>query len=314
MHTRRGSAPTGALQGSDQFFSCAALHAVRVEIWILLYLGAVAALALWVGIWCYFDPARSDAGIPWRLPPLCATLLGAMYFSGAVFNGTCMCARRWADVRVIMPMIAMWTGGLAIISVFYLSAFDFSRTQVLTWFAAYTIYPSIALVLMWVHRQERGVYSLDAPVLPAWVRRYLLAQGGVMVAVGLALLVAPETMLRLWPWGTGRMMLQLYAAPLLSYGIGSFILRRQHTWPEIRLALIAMAVFVGLELAASIRYRAFLNGPTFAVTIWLGWLAITTAVLVALSWMAYQPTATRRTGTSPPIAPEHRSVRYRGHL
>jgi len=267
----------------------------HVTLFQRLYLGAVAALALWVGIWCYFVPSMSDSGIPWRLPPLCATLFGAMYLSGAVFNATCMCARRWSDIRVIMPMIAIWTGGLTIISLFYLPAFDFSSTQTLTWFAAYIIYPLIALGLMWAHRREKDVHAWDEPALPVGVRRYLLAQSGVMVGVGLAVLLLPQTMLRLWPWSTGRMMVQLYAAPLLSYGIGSFILQRQHTWSEIRLALIAMAVFTGLEFVISLRYRFLLDGPTISVAIWLGWLGITTGILVMLSWMARRMSAPERT-------------------
>src|SRR5215212_5289221 len=143
------------------------------------YLGAVAALAVWVGIWCYFVPSMSESAIPWHVPPLCATFLGAMYLSGAVFNATCLCARRWADIRVIMPMIALW--------------------------------------LSWTHRGQRSVHSVDEAALPSWIRYYLLAQGSLMVGLALALLCLPQTMLALWPWSTGRLMLQLYAAPLLSY-------------------------------------------------------------------------------------------------
>jgi hypothetical protein len=257
-----------------------------------LYLAAVAALAVWVGIWCYFVPGMSESAIPWHVPPLCATFLGAMYLSGAVFNATCMCARRWADVRVIMPMIAIWTGGLLIISLFYLPAFDFTRSQVWTWFGAYIVYPLIALGLMWTHRQDR-VHSMGETALPSWVRRYLLVQGSLMVALALALLCVPETLLAVWPWSTGRMMLQLYAAPLLSYGIGSFILSRQHGWPEIRLALVAMGMFTGAEFAASLRYLPFLNGPALAIVLWLAWLGATTGVLGGLSVLAF-----RRTGAS----------------
>src|SRR5258705_13279155 len=104
-----------------------------------IYLGAVAFLALWVGIFCYFDTNLADSGIPWRVAPLCAGFLGAMYLSGAVFNATCMLARRWTDVRVIMPVIAMWTGGLFVISLFHLTAFNFARPQVWVWFGAYIV-------------------------------------------------------------------------------------------------------------------------------------------------------------------------------
>jgi hypothetical protein len=254
------------------------------------YLGAVAALAVWVGIWCYCIPTMSESAIPWHVPPLCATFLGAMYLSGAVFNATCMCARRWADIRVIMPMIAIWTGGLLIISLFYLPVFDFSRSQTWTWFGAYVVYPLIALGLMWTHRRER-VSAVDAPALPGWARWYLLAQGCLMVALALALLCVPQTMLALWPWSTGRLMLQLYSAPLFSYGIGSFILWRQRGWQEIRLALLAMGVFTGAEFVASLRYLTALNGPALAIALWLLWLGATTGMLTWLSILAFRRTA-----------------------
>jgi hypothetical protein len=252
------------------------------------YLGAVAALALWVGIWCYFDPARADTALPWPLPPLCATFLGAMYLSGAVFTATCMGGRRWTDIRVIMPMIAIWTGGLAIISLFYLQAFNFARMQVLIWFGAYILYPLIALGLMWTHRRQNGLHPWAEPALPDWVRLYLLVQGSVMIILALGLLFVPQTMQMFWPWQTGLLMLQLYAAPLLSYGIGSLTLRRQHTWSEIRVALLAMSVFTGTELAASFRYQSLLNGPALSIGLWFVWLALSTAMLGLLSFRAFR--------------------------
>jgi hypothetical protein len=202
-----------------------------------------------------------------------------------------MLAHRWKDVRVVMPMIAMWTGGLALISLFYLPSFDFSRGQVLVWFGAYIAYPLIAIGLLWTHRRESGDHTLEEPTLPKWVRYSLSAQGGLMAALGLGLLFATGTLANLWPWRTGPLMLQLYSAPLLSYGIGSFILARQRTWAEIRIALFATSIFTGAELAACLVYRALLNGPALSILIWFAWLALTTANLAFLSVLAFKANA-----------------------
>jgi len=262
-----------------------------------IYLGAVAALGLTVGMWCYFAPGHSNNAIPWNVPPLCAGLLGAMYLSGAFYCASSMLARRWVDARAVMPTIAIWTGGLLLVSLFYLPLFDFSRLQVQVWFVAYIVYPLIALGLVWTHRAQRNVHAAGDPSLPLWARRYLRVQASLMIGLGLALLLAPEPMLRLWPWQTGKLMLQLYSMPMLAYGIGSLDLARQHTWPEVRLGLVAMGLFTGLELASLLRYPAQLDGPVLSVALGMAWLALTTLALAWLAWHAFQPASARQPGS-----------------
>jgi hypothetical protein len=252
-----------------------------------IYLGAVAALALWVGIWCYFVPERSEMAIPWGVSTLCSAFFGSIYLSGAAFTGTSMAARRWVDVRLVMPMIAMWTGGLTIVSLFYLPLFDFTRTQVWVWFGAYILYPLIALGLLWTHRRESGLHPMGEPAIPEWVKGYLRLQGSLLVILGVSLLIAPQAMKALWPWQAGKLMLQLYSIPLLTYGIGSFLSARQHTWSEIRLGLVSIAVFTGAELAATLFHFSLFDGHPLSIAVWLVWLAGTTGMLAFLSWKAF---------------------------
>lgn len=268
-----------------------------------VYLGAVAALALWVGVWCFFVPRGSAAAIPWLVAPLCAAFLGAMYLSGAVFCGASMLAGRWSAVRAVMPAIALWTGGLALISLFFLPAFNFAKPQVWIWFGAYIVYPAMALGLLWAKRAERHAYPVGEPAIPTWARRYLGVQGAVMMALGLALLAAPGAMAPAWPWQTGQMMLQLYSAPLLTYGLGSLSFTRQHVWSEIRIGVAAMGVFTGFGLIGSLAHADLLNGPALAVALWLGWLAVTTAALAGLSWAAHRAYRTPPLSVARPAAP-----------
>ena len=271
-----------------------------------VYLGAVAALALWVGLWCFFVPGRSAAAIPWLVPPLCAAFLGAMYLSGAVFCGASMLARRWSEVRVIIPMIALWTGGLLIISLFYLPAFNFSRPQVWIWFGAYLVYPLIAFVLLWTYRAERHLHPPAQAAIPNWARGYLRVQAAVVIGLGLALLGAPRAMALVWPWQTGQLMLQVYSVPLLAYGLGSLSFTHQLAWSEIRIGVAAMGVFTGFGLAGSVTHADLLNGPALAVALWLGWLAASTAALAILTWAAFRP-ATRPAPSAPRPAVEARA-------
>src|SRR6266496_1321482 len=198
-----------------------------------IYFFAVGFLALWVGFFGFFLPAHVDWALPWMIPPLHARFLGSMYLSGATFMVLCLLASRWYEVRVVLPMVAIWTGMLFIISLFYLNQFNFAKPQPWIWFGAYLVYPLIALWLAWHHRD----IDLDAtgPALREWVRTYLFAQGIAMTLLGAVLLILPGFMVTVWPWKITQLLAQLYSAPFLSYGIGSLLLSRCQTWAEIRI-------------------------------------------------------------------------------
>lgn len=246
-----------------------------------IYFAAVGLLAVWVGFWGYFIPDRVDKAIPWLVPPLHARFLGSMYLSGAVFMLGAIRSRCYAEVRVVVPAIAIWTGMLFIVSLFYLGEFDYSRIQVWIWFAAYLIYPIIAIWLTWRHRGEREHPA--GPGLPKWARGYLLAQGIVVTVLALALLLLPNLMLAAWPWKITPLLAQLYSAPFLSYGLSSIMLGRQQTWSEIRVAVIATLVFVAGVLLASITHRALFVAVGPASVLWFGGFAAATAMLGTLS-------------------------------
>src|SRR5918992_5019806 len=73
------------------------------------YFVAVGILALWVGFWGYFVPERVTKAIPFLVPPLHARFIGAIYLSGLVFMVGGMIVRRWADIRFVPLLTALWT-------------------------------------------------------------------------------------------------------------------------------------------------------------------------------------------------------------
>ncbi|HEY5901526.1 MAG TPA: hypothetical protein VIU39_03160 [Anaerolineales bacterium] len=251
-----------------------------------IYFAAVGILALWVGLWGYFIPGLVNWAIPWLVPPLHARFLGSMYLSGATFMAGCLLARRYAEVRVVVPMIAIWTGMLLIVSLFYLDQFDYTIPPTYIWFAAYIVYPLIALWLAWKHRLDRE--QLPGPALPGWARAYLAVQGAGAVLLALALLFLPQAMIPAWPWKITRLLAQIYSAPFLSYGIGSLMLARQKRWSEVAIAVRAMLVFAGGVLLASLIHRSLFSAARPAAWIWLGGFIITTVMLAVLSMRSAQ--------------------------
>src|SRR5205807_9980616 len=114
--------------------------------------------------------------LPFVVPPLHARFLGAMYLSGLTFMVGAALARTWAEVRVVPPMTAVWTGGLLVVSLIHFGEFDLGEPQDQVWFAAYVAYPLIALWLTWRHRGVAHERLAGAP-LPTWASTYLAVQG-----------------------------------------------------------------------------------------------------------------------------------------
>jgi hypothetical protein len=255
---------------------------IAVRRWHRLYFAAVGVLAVWVGVWCYFVPGHSERAIPFEVPPLHARLLGAMYFSGFTFMLGALFASRWCEIAVVPTMTAIWTGGLLVVSLLYLDEFDFAKVGVWIWFAAYVIYP---LVAVWLARRYASETpgSPREPVLPAWVRRYLLGQGVALSLLAAALFVLPAAMTDLWPWPITEMLAQLYAAPFLSYGVGSLLIARRRTWLEIRLPLAGMLVFAVAVLLASVIHRELFSAGQLSDIVWFSLLLFACVMLGVLT-------------------------------
>lgn len=233
-----------------------------------IYFAAVGALALWVAFWGLLIPDLVDKAIPWLVPPFHARFIGAIYLSAVVLMGSSMMAHKYDEVRVATIMVSVWTGALFIISLFYLSEFDFSRGPVWFWFGAYIAYPIIGFWIAWTQRTSRDVSA--SPSLPNWIRNYFLAQGVIITVLALALFLAPDLMLTVWPWKITRMLAQIYSGPFLAFGLGSLMLSRQRTWSEVR--IVAAGFFtlaVGVLLASAI-HRSLFTASSPSTLIWFG--------------------------------------------
>jgi hypothetical protein len=241
------------------------------------YFAAVALLAGVVGFQAYFVPAKVSKVLPFDVPPLHARFIGAVYLSGFAFMVAGLLARRWSAIRWVPLMTAIWTGGLLVVTLLHHDDFDFTKTQTQIWFAAYVAYPVIGLWILFNRRRD-PTSDDSGPVPAAWARQCLVAQGIVLTAAGLALLVAPGPMADAWPWPVTSLLAQIYSAPVLAYGVGSLLLARTRTWREMRVGVLAIALFAVGALVASLIHLELFAADDPAAWIWFGALAAITAV------------------------------------
>jgi len=246
-----------------------------------VFFGCVLVLAAWVGYWGLFAPAQVDMALPFKVPPLHARFLGAMYLSGAIVMLVSMLVRIWPEARVIVPMISIWTGMLGIISLFHLEAFNWSRTQVWVWFFAYICFPIIAAWIAWRQRSQRE--HAPGPPMPGALRGYLYLQGVVATLLGLSLLIAPTAMTALWPWKISSVLAHMYSAPFLTYGLGSLYAARQQTWIEVRIVVYLTLGFALLVLVGSLLHRQLFKFGTPSAWLWFGSFGLAALVLALFS-------------------------------
>jgi hypothetical protein len=255
-----------------------------------IFFAVICAAALLVAILGLFNPNYLASIFTWlELPPLHARFVGAIYAFGAVFMAGCLAARYQAEVRWAVQLIGIWTGMLLIISLLNLNAFDFGLLPVQIWFASYIIYPFISF---WMTLQQPDLMKtgdLPGPRLAGWARGFLLLQGIVFALLAVLLFFAPAFMTTVWPWNVTEVLAQMYAGPLLAYGLGSLLFSRQETWLGVRSILPGMLVFTGATIIISFLHIGLFSFAEVPDLLWFGWFTVASLLLVILTFRALQP-------------------------
>ena len=190
-----------------------------------------------------------------------------------------------------MQLIGIWTGMLFIISLLNLSAFDFSLLPVQIWFASYIIYPIISfwMTIQQPHLMNAG--DLPGLKLSGWAKGILFIQGILFSLLAMLLFLAPTIMSTLWPWKVTPVLAQMYAGPLLSYGLGSLLFSRQKKWLGVRAILPGMLIFTAITVMISFIHIDLFSFNEVPDLLWLGWFILASLILAVLTFRALQPSA-----------------------
>lgn len=243
-----------------------------------IYFGAVLALAALIGVWGLVNPAGVALALPLDVPPLHARFLGSMYLSGATFMLLAIRARRWSQLRFVVPMAATWTGLLGVVSLVHLEVFDWRRLQAWVWWAAYIVFPILGAWIAW---RQRGLNPDEPGGWPGSRRAGFLTIGAVSGVLAVALLVAPGAMVAAWPWAISPVLAQIYGAPFAAYALGGLLCARRPGSEAVRIVVASTAVFTLCVLAASLLHRGLFAPAASATWLWFGGFAAASAFLVA---------------------------------
>jgi hypothetical protein len=244
-----------------------------------LFFAIVAAFALWVGAWSFFDPSLVVNAIPWPAPPLHARFIGALNLSAAVVCAGAALSRSRDSNRHVPIFIAVWTGLICVASFLHLPFSLYGSPPVWVWIFAYVTFPLVAFFLVfWDAKSE---LPLATQPLPSWQKTYLGIQGIVLVLLGGVLFVAPALAAAVWPWALNETLAQVYAGPMLAYGAVSLLASRGG-YTQARLPMLGALVFAILVLIASVLHRAVFSAQAVSTWVWFAGFAIAAVSLAML--------------------------------
>lgn len=278
---------------------------------VLLVVAGV--LVLLAGVQLFVFTERTATHFAWTIqPPLTAAFLGAAYWSAAAFEWSAARARTWADARISVPAVFVFTTLTLVATLLHLDKFHFGSsfgfgTQAVTWawLAIYTSVPVMMAVLWWRQWRAPGVDPPRTHPYPMWLRVVVAAQAVLLLVVGVALFLfptrtgaRPDSAGTWWPWQLTPLTSRAVGAWAFSLGVAATHALWEHDSRRVRPAAIAYLAFAVLETVAVLRYPATGEWDSTAGVVYEVFLASAAIVGVATLWLGRERTGTRTTARS----------------
>ena len=266
---------------------------MRVLLWIA---GVLVVLA---GTQLFVFTERTATYFAWTInPPLTAAFLGAAYWSAAAFEWSAARARTWADARIAVPAVFVFTVLTLIATLVHLEKFHLGSsfgfgTQAVTWIwiLIYAVVPLLMLVLWFRQSRAPGVDPPRTHRLPPWLRVVVAVQAVSLLAVGVGLFLAPYQTADLWPWALTPLTSRAVGAWAFSLGVAAGHVLVEDDARRVRPTAVAYLVFGVLELVSVLRYRDDGDWTSPAGLLYLLFLLSSLISGACATWLGRTPAA-----------------------
>jgi hypothetical protein len=232
----------------------------------------------------YLFPDDTAHWFAWPIKPrMTPLIMGAGYISGSYFFVRVVLARRWHTVHLGFLPITAFTVFMAVATFGHLDRFDKHHVAFWIWTALYVATPVLVPLVWWRNhatdprRPERG----DV-VLPAQLRRVLLAAGGVQSVVATILLLSPSTMIDVWPWALTPLTAQVLGGWFALPGVVALLMAIDGRWSAIRVTLHSQLIGLSLILLGVIRAWDDFDTSNAVTYLFVGGLGALLGGLIAL--------------------------------
>ena len=231
----------------------------------------------------YGFPRHTGRLFAWPIaPPMTSMVLASAYLGGVYFFVRVQRTQSWTQIKSGYPPVALFAALLGVATGLHWDRFSHGNVTFWVWTVLYVVAPPL-VVLAWLlnSRHGRPPAPADVRIGPA-VRAVMALVGAIALIQGLALFVAPELMLPLWPWALTPLTARVIGA-VLCLGLAGVLVAADGRWSAAQLLLEVELVMVVFIAIAAVRSR-----HSFDATRPLTWiLAVGFAALLAGSAAYY---------------------------
>jgi hypothetical protein len=240
---------------------------------------AIASVIFWLGLSLFVFPTHTDDLFAWTIqPPLTAAFLGASYWASTTLAVACASERDWARGRafaapyLVAGVVLLW------VTLVHIDRFHMDAVTGWAWLVLYAVFPPSVLLLLGRQLRTPGVEPLPVAPIATPILAAIALQGIVMVAIGTALVIAPDDAASLWPWKITPLTGRAIGTFVLAQGVLALAVCRERDWSRVRPAMLQCLVLGTLHLVALARFSDTLDWDRGGAWAYLGFVVSLLAV------------------------------------
>jgi mannose/fructose/N-acetylgalactosamine-specific phosphotransferase system component IIC len=220
-----------------------------------------SVLVFIIGVPLVLLTTQTESYFAWTIgSALTAAFLGGAYWSSGVLEFMAAREKEWAQARIAVPAVLLFTVLTLIVTLIHIENFHFDaparHTVAGTW-AWLVVYAVVPLIMGWLLLSQRTLTG-DDPVrttlLPTWTRGVLVVQAVLMLPVGVALLLSPLLTARIWPWELTPLTGRAIGAWLVSIGVIVAHAVYENDWGRLRSFAVSYTLLAVMQVLALLRF------------------------------------------------------------
>ena len=238
------------------------------------------------GIPLFLAPDRTDLYFAWTISPplLTAVFLGASYWGSFLVGFLASRQLVWANARIAVPGPLIFTLLTLAATLLHVDRFHFGSPNALAsafawvWLAVYALVPASMIVMLLIQLRIPGGDPPRQQRLAPWMRVVLIIIAVILLSLGIALFIAPQTAASLWAWKLTPLTARAIAAWLIGYGVLSAQAAWENDRVRVRPMMIGYIATGVLQFIALARYPGDVTWSDPRLWVYLIFLAVMMAV------------------------------------